>query len=161
MAANHIVAHVATITVPVDPPAFPGPWIYLALLGDAERALYHCRYPAIRNRQREQVMRRMSTYNFRIPPIHVCHGVAASVRHLETVHLWQAHGYKLNASVGAIMANKMSGWLRYFHVSTRQNQLLLYSNIQILFKLVLLELFSFSSTSAICQCAVSIGLDMG
>ena len=53
MASNHIVAlhYVVNITVLVDPSAFLGPWIYLALLGEAERALYHCRYPAIRTRQ--------------------------------------------------------------------------------------------------------------
>ena len=53
----------------------------------------------------------MSTYNFHIPPTD---GVTASVRHLETVQLRQAHGDKLNASVGAIMAHKVSGQLSYF-----------------------------------------------
>ena len=123
MAANQIVAlhYVPNITLPVDPPAFPGPWIYPALLGDAERSLFHRRYPAIRTRQREQAMPRISTYDFRIPP---AEGVAASLRHLETVHLRQAHGYKLNASVGAIMAHKVSGRLRYFHPSANNYRLL-------------------------------------
>ena len=114
MAANHIVAphYVANITVLVDPPAFPGPWIYPELLGDAERTLYHLRYPAIQTRQRKQMVPRMSTYNFRISPME---GVAAIMRHLEAVHLRQAHVYKLNASVGAIMAHKVSGQLHYFH----------------------------------------------
>ena len=116
MAANQIVAphYVPNITLPVDPPAFLGPWIYLALLGDAERSLFHRRYPAIRTRQQEQALPRISIYNFRIPPVD---GVAASLRHLETVHLWQAHGYKLNASIGAIMAHKVSGRTHYFHPS--------------------------------------------
>ena len=95
MAANHIIAphYVANIMVLVDPPAFPRPWIYPALLGDAERVLYHRRYPAIRTRQQEQVMPRMSTYNFCIP---TTDGVVTSVRHLETVHLQQAHGYAVS-----------------------------------------------------------------
>ena len=118
MAAPH---YVPNIMLPVDPPAFPGPWIYPALLGDAERSLFHRRYPAIWTRQREQALPRISTYNFRIPP---ADGVAASLRHLETVHLWQAHGYKLNASVGAIMAHKVSGRLRYFHASANNYRLL-------------------------------------
>ena len=123
MAANHIIAphYVPNITVPIDPPAFPGPWIYPALLGDAERALFHRPYPAIWTRQREQAVPRISTYNFCIPPED---GVAASVRYPETVHLWQAHGYKLNASVGAIMAHKVSGGLCYFHASTKNYRLL-------------------------------------
>ena len=51
-------------------------------------------------------------------------GVTISVRHLETVHLRQAHGYKLNTSVGAIMAHKVSGQLRYFHASANNYRLL-------------------------------------
>ena len=123
MAANHIVAphYVASITVPVDPPAFQGPWIYPALFGDAERTLYHRRYPAIQTRQRELVMPRMNTCNFRIPPTD---RVTASMRHLETVHLRQAHGYKLNASVGAIMAHKVSRRLSFFHASANNYRLL-------------------------------------
>ena len=56
-----------------------------------------------------------------IPPTD---GVAASLRHLGTVHLRQAHGYKLNASVGAIMAHKVSGRLGYFHASANNYRLL-------------------------------------
>ena len=123
MAANQIVAphYVPNITLPVDPPAFPGPWIYPALLGDAKRSLFHRRYPAIQTRQREQALPRISTYNFRIPPTD---GVAASLRHLETVHLRLAHGYKLNASIGTIMAHKVSGRMRYFHPSANNYRLL-------------------------------------
>ena len=123
MAANHIVAphYVGNITVSVDPPAFPGPWIYPALLEDAERALYHRRYLAIRTHQRKHVMPRMSNYNFRIP---TTDGMTASMRHLETVHLRQAHGYKLNVSVGAIMTHKVSGRLCYFHASANNYRLL-------------------------------------
>ena len=66
-------------------------------------------------------MPRISTYNFHIPP---ADGVAASLRHLETVHLRQAHGFKLNASVGAIMAHKVSGRLRYFYASANNYRLL-------------------------------------
>ena len=51
-------------------------------------------------------------------------GVATSMRYLETVHLWQAHGYKLNASVGAIMAHKVSGRLCYFHAGANNYRLL-------------------------------------
>ena len=122
MVANHIVAphYVSNIMVPVDPPTFLGLWIYLALLGDAERTLYHRRYPAIRTRQQEQAVPRISTYDFCIPPTD---GVAASMRHLETVHLRQAHGYKLNASMGAIMAHKVSGRFRYFHASANNYRL--------------------------------------
>ena len=116
MATNHIVAphYVANNTLPVDPPAFPGPCIYQLLLGEAERALYQLHFSAIWTRQREQLMPRRSTYNFRSPPME---GLTASVKHLEAVHLRQAHGYKRNASVGAMMAHKMSGRLRYFHAS--------------------------------------------
>ena len=123
MAANQIVAphYVPNITLPVDPPSFSSPWIYPALLGDAEGSLFHHRYPAIRNHQREQALPRISTYNFRIPP---ADGLAASLRHLETVHLRQAHGHKLNASIGAIMAHKGSGRLRYFHASANNYRLL-------------------------------------
>ena len=123
MAANQIVAphYVPNITLPVDQPTFPGPWIYLALLGDAKRLLFYCRYPAIQTCQREQALPRISTYNFRIAPVD---RVAASLRHLETVHLRQAHGFKLNASVGTIMDYKVSGWLRYFHASTNNYRLL-------------------------------------
>ena len=121
MAANRIVAphNVPIITVPVDPPAFTGPWIYL--LRDAKRTLYHRWYPAIQTHQREQAVPRISTYNFCIPSTD---RVAASMRHLETVHLWQANAYKLNASVGAIMAHKVSGQLRYFHTSANNYRLL-------------------------------------
>ena len=97
MAANQIAAphYVPNITLPVDLPVFPDPWIY-------------------------QALPRISTYNLRIPP---ADGVAASLRHLETVHLWQANGYKMNASVGAIMAHKVSRWLRYFHASANNYRL--------------------------------------
>ena len=48
MAANHIIAlHYVPNTVPVDPLALAGPWMYPALLGNAKRTLYHRRYPAI------------------------------------------------------------------------------------------------------------------
>ena len=122
MAANQIAAphYVPNITLPVDLPVFPDPWIYPALLGDAERSLFHRWYPAIWTRQREQALPRISTYNLRIPP---ADGVAASLRHLETVHLWQANGYKMNASVGTIMAHKVSRWLRYFHASANNYRL--------------------------------------
>ena len=110
--------YIPNITVPVDPLAFQGPWIYPALLGYAERTLYHRRYPAIRTSQQEQAVPRISTNNFCIPPTN---GVAASLRHLETGPWWtvcpRAHGHKLNASMGAIMAHKVSGRLSYFHAS--------------------------------------------
>ena len=56
----------------------------------------------------------ISTYNLRIPPID---GTAASASHLVMVHFWQAHGYELKASVGAIMSHKVSIRLRYYHAS--------------------------------------------
>ena len=71
--------------------------------------------------QREHAAPRLSTYDFHIPPTD---GASASGRHLDTVHLWQAHGFKLNASVGAIMAHNMSGRHRYFHASANKYKLL-------------------------------------
>ena len=98
--------YVQDITVPVDLLAFPGPWVYPPLLGKAEQALYHRRWPVICTHQLEQAIPWVSIYNFIILPTD---GGATSGRHLETVHFHQAHGYKLNASVGAIMAHKVSG----------------------------------------------------
>ena len=123
MAAGHVNAphYVPDITVQVDPLAFLGPWIYPPLLGEAEQALYHHRRPAIRTCLREHAIPRVSIHNFRIRPTDVG---AASGRHLETVHLCQAHGYKLNASVGAIMAHKVSGRRRHFPASANNYSLL-------------------------------------
>ena len=123
MAAGHVNAphYVPDITVLVDPLAFPGPWVYSPLLGEAEQALYHHRRPVIRTCLQEHAIPRVSIYNFHIPPTD---GGAASGRHLETVHLCHAHGYKLNASVGAIMAHKVSGRRRYFHSSANNYSLL-------------------------------------
>ena len=113
--------YVANIVVPVDPPVFPGPGILPQALSDLERALYQRRYPAIRTRTREREEPRISTYNFRIPPDD---GARASLQYLESVHSRQAHGYKVNASVGAILAHKVSGRIRYFHASANNYRLL-------------------------------------
>ena len=80
MAAGHVNAlrYVPDITVPVDPPIFPGPWIYSQLLGEAEQALYRCYYPVIRTHQWKRAVLRISTYNFRISPTD---GASASCRH--------------------------------------------------------------------------------
>ena len=83
------------------------------------RALgYNRCYPAIHTLQRECTVARISTYNFCIPPTD---RASASPRHLKTVHLCQYHGYKLNVSVVAIMAHKVSGCWRY---STHVHRLL-------------------------------------
>ena len=81
-------------------------------MAEAERALYCLCYPLICTQLRERAVPRLNIYNFHIPPTD---RESTSARHLETVHIWEAHGYKLNASVGAIMAHKMSGHHCYFH----------------------------------------------
>ena len=92
------------------------------MLGEAEQSLYHHRpWPAIRTRQRECALPRVSILNFCILSIG---------RHLETVHLHQAHSYKLNVSVGNKMAPKVSCQYSYFHASSIKCRLLtLYAHI--------------------------------
>ena len=117
MAAGHVNAphYVQDITVPKDPAVFPGSGTFPLLLGEAEQALYRRHYSVIRPHQQEYTPPWVSTYNFSIPP---SDGAAANARHLE------AYGYELNASVGAIMAYKVSSRLWYFHGSTDNHQLL-------------------------------------
>ena len=85
MAAGHVNAphYMQDITVLVNLPIFPGPWIYLQLLREALQAL-HRRCPVIHTRQRERTVPLLSMHNFHIPPPH---GASVSATHLETVHL--------------------------------------------------------------------------
>ena len=66
--------------------------------------IFHCALQGHRQRTT-----RVSTYNFCIDV------TVASAHHLGVVHLWRPHSYKLNTSLGAIIAHKWSGILCYFH----------------------------------------------
>ena len=85
MAVGHVNAphYMQDITVLVDLPIFPYPWIYPPLLGEAWEAL-HRRCPIIPTRQREHTVPQFSMYNFHIPPPDEA---SASATHLEAVHL--------------------------------------------------------------------------
>ena len=65
---------------------------------------FHCALQGHRQRTT-----RVSTHNFCID------GKVASAHHLGVVHFWWHHSYKLNTSLGAIIAHKWSGILCYFH----------------------------------------------
>ena len=99
----------------VDPDVLPGPCVFPPLLGKVEQAVYCRHYLAICTLQQEYIVPKVSTYNFHIL---LTERSVASPQHLEMVHLQQAHGYKLNTTVGAITAHKVSDRLRYFHNCT-------------------------------------------
>ena len=86
MAASHIVAshYVLNIMVPVDPPAFLGPWIYMALLRGCREDVVTSSIPSHSDPSARAGSAQDQHNNFPIPPMD---GVAASMRRL--VHFWQ------------------------------------------------------------------------
>ena len=109
------------IVVPIDPPVNQPPQIDLTgILGPSERELYMRRYGSIRTYQRESNLGRMSYYNYRLPVEGTIH---AFRDHMRAVFNRQAVAFKLNASIGSILRNKVTGQLRYFHASANNYKL--------------------------------------
>ena len=107
--------------VPIDPPVNQPPQIDLTgILGPSERELYMRRYGSIRTYQRESNLGRMSYYNYRLPVEGTIH---AFRDHMRAVFNRQAVAFKLNASIGSILPNKVTGQLRYFHASANNYKL--------------------------------------
>ena len=109
------------VTVPIDPPVGQPPDIQLDdLLGRDEIDMYMRRYGSIRTYQRESRNGRISMYNYRMPST----GSSKAINtHLGAVFERQATSFKFNASIGAIMKQKNTNNIRYFHASANNYKL--------------------------------------